>query len=598
MKRPRLSIRVKMLLTIVAVLTFAMGSHLILATTLFERDKLAYVFDLNAALVDTLAEQTRASLEVLQDALTLLARDVLSPEVTPDRRERLAQEMFEHRPDILSVEVYTAQGTRLVRQQVFVSSKALERNGLTHLDLADTSRLRLLPLEAIAAAPGSLYVQNSSLPPSTGMITVAFAVKTGRAPAVIAANVSHQRLLRIFGRSTLHETFLVDEQGEVIAHPDAEEVIARRSLAGHALVREAQSSQVTRGVREFDANGTAMLGGYAKVGLGRLTVLTQVPKREALRAGRELIRRSLLWAGVILIAAFIASVVFSRLLTAPLRRLQAATDVVAAGRFDVDVPEGAVDEVGDVARSFARMAQTLEQTQTQLIRSEKMAAFGQLGAGITHEVKNPMTGIIGFAQLGKSEALTDPAKALHLFEMIEKEGKRSNEILTNFLKFARGESATMERLGVNDLVKEAAKVFGHTLHMHQVRLALQLGEAVPDVLGNPSQLEQVLLNLAINAQQAMVKGGNVEIATAGKDGAALIRVSDDGPGIAESALGHIFEPFFTTRADSGGTGLGLAISYGIVRDHRGTIEVESRLGQGTTFSIHLPALDSLAAKDS
>lgn len=250
---------------------------------------------------------------------------------------------------------------------------------------------------------------------------------------------------------------------------------------------------------------------------------------------------------------------------------------------------GTGNEVDHLASTFKQMTRALKDTQSQLIHSERMAAFGQLGAGITHEIRNPMTGIIGFAQAGQE---TQDQEAREIFQMIETEAVRCKEILTNFLNFARGDTTHMDDLGVNSLVQNAAKIFSHQLGMTKVRVQLDLDDNTPSVLGNAAQLQQVLLNLAVNAQQAMPQGGQVSIGTSRDgDGHAVITFADDGPGMPEDVMQKIFEPFFTTKSAGEGTGLGLAISFGIIRDHRGTIAVESEVGAGTTFTIALPAVE-------
>jgi signal transduction histidine kinase len=576
--RLKISIRYKMLLVILAALVFTLGTHLYLATTLFKQDKLAYVYDLNSALVESLSEQTRSSLSVLVKELNLFVRDIHRPES--------AAELFKQERDLVRIEIYGPGGAR---RGAHVNHKILDQVGLTPDDLERIRKERPLPLEALLAKGGHLHVQNSSLPPDAAILTLAVAYP-GEEPLVVAVDFRHERLLRIFGRSKIHETYLVDERGEILAHPDPRKVLGRADLSGHTLVKEALEAKVERGVKEFlNQDGAAFLGAYARVGIGRLAVLTQLPKDEALRATHDLIYRSALFGIAILIAAFIASVFFSRLLTAPIRRLRAATSAIGEGRFDIKVGVKSRDEIGDLARSFEDMAEALKQTQAQLVRSEKMAAFGQLGAGITHEVKNPMTGIVGFAQLGQL-SLDDQDKIKEMFELIEGEAKRCNEILVNFLKFARADTKKHEAVQPNRVVEEAAKICNHQLMINKVKLDMKLDPNAPPIMGNAAELQQVLLNLAINAQQAMPGGGRVRMSTGrDADGFATISVADDGPGIPKDAQEKIFEPFFTTKAPGEGTGLGLSIVFGIVRDHQGTVSVKSKQGKGTIFTIRLPA---------
>lgn len=591
MKKLRISIRFKMLIVISSILLLSMGTYLYLATTLFTRDKLAYVYDLNSSLVETISEQTRANLNVVIKGLYLFARDALRADATEQQRSEIAADLFASEPDLLRVEFYQVDPSNsepFGKKEVFVNRETVEQLQLTAADLVQMREEQPLPLEVIAKGGQQVYIQNSSMPPSAPVLTLASSDKTGS--LVVVADFRHQSLLRIFGRSKVHETFLVDQHGRLLAHPDGAKVIERLDLSNHPMVRDALASKVKQGVKEFkNTDGSIMLGAFAKVDLGRLLVLTQIKKEEALRASKELIDRSIIFAGIILLGAFMVSIVFSRYLTGPIRKLQAATEVVGRGDFNINIPVKTRDEIGALAASFNQMASTLNDTQAKLVQSEKMAAFGQLGAGITHEVKNPMTGIIGFAQVGQD---TEDQEARELFKMIEKEGRRCNEILVNFLKFARGETSEMRTIEVNTVVQDAYKVFNHTLGMSKVRVSLDLGENLPSIAGNANQLQQVLLNLAINAQQAMPKGGKVKIATRHDgNGHAVIEFSDNGPGMPEEVRRKIFEPFFTTKMPGQSTGLGLAISFGIIRDHKGTITVESEVGQGARFRIQLPADD-------
>jgi signal transduction histidine kinase len=230
-----------------------------------------------------------------------------------------------------------------------------------------------------------------------------------------------------------------------------------------------------------------------------------------------------------------------------------------------------------------------------------MAAFGQLGAGITHEVKNPITSILGFTQLARRR-LTEPgggggdaSKVDELLAIVEKETQRCQDILVNFLKFARHSGSNLEPLALNEVVNLAGKIMQHQLNIRQVHLDVQLAPDLPPIRGNAAELQQVLLNLAMNAQQAMPNGGHVVLATARDGDWVTVRVTDDGPGIPEAIRGKIFEPFFTTKAPGEGTGLGLSVSFGIIKAHKGSIELTTEVGQGPTFTIRLPADRSAAA---
>ncbi|MFN7134915.1 MAG: HAMP domain-containing protein, partial [Myxococcales bacterium] len=418
---------------------------------------------------------------------------------------------------------------------------------------------RPLPLEAVLASPGMLFVQGFTLAPDVALLSLAVAHPGAERPLVVAALFRPDRLLRIVGASRMHETWIVDERGELVMHADVGRLLAPEGSAQHPLVREGLTARADRGVTTYARTDDAevMLGAWSRVESARLLVLTQLPKRVALTATRELIVRSALFAAAVLLLALLASLYLSRRLTDPIRRLRAAAEQVGSGRFDVQLDTSQRDELGELAEAFAQMARALQTAQAQLIRSEKMAAFGQLGAGITHEVKNPVAGIVGLAQVAQKQ-LTRPDKVREILKLIESEGLRCSEILVNFLRFAREEPAVPERhlVDVNEVVTAAARMFSHQLAATEVSLSLRLAPDAPQVLGGTNELQQVLVNLAINAQQAMGRGGTVTIETGADDGWAWILFSDTGPGIPAHLRDRIFEPFFTTKQPGEGTGLG------------------------------------------
>ncbi len=239
------------------------------------------------------------------------------------------------------------------------------------------------------------------------------------------------------------------------------------------------------------------------------------------------------------------------------------------------------------ARRARVLARELGYTKQLLLSAQRMAAFGALGAGITHEVKNPVTALIGFAQVAQRK-LDDPAQALELLKTIESEGLRCRDILANFLAFARGQAQEMRRVRLNLLVEEAARVLRHQLVVHKTQLELRLAPEDPWIMASEVELQQLVVNLAQNAQQSMTEGGKVELTTLVVGNEVVLAVADDGPGIAEEHLGEIFDPFFTTKTDAGGTGLGLYVCKQIAARHKGDLRVISAVGRGATFELHVP----------
>jgi two-component system, NtrC family, sensor kinase len=252
------------------------------------------------------------------------------------------------------------------------------------------------------------------------------------------------------------------------------------------------------------------------------------------------------------------------------------------------------------ARSMAAL-ERLKSTQAQLLQAEKLSAIGQLVAGVAHELNNPLTSVIGYAQLLQEELLDPkhqgvvrPAPELaHDLGRIAEESERAARIVRNLLAFARRQAASRAPQDIADLFGRVLALRAYEHRLNNVELVPEFYPTLPSVVADGSQIQQALLNLLLNAEQAM-RGRSpkrLRVGTRYDEAAAAVElfVSDTGHGIERANLSRIFDPFFTTRDVGEGTGLGLSICYGIVRDHGGQISVESVAGEGTTFSLLLPA---------
>jgi PAS domain S-box-containing protein len=242
-------------------------------------------------------------------------------------------------------------------------------------------------------------------------------------------------------------------------------------------------------------------------------------------------------------------------------------------------------------------------TQVQLIQSAKMTAVGQLGAGVAHELNNPLGGILGYAQfilekIKRPEFGPEDFKSCTKYmESIERESTRCKGIVESLLKFSRRPVlVNPEPLDIAEALKETLFIIGYQLKLKNILLATDIQENLAKVTGITNQLQQVFTNLILNAQQAMPEGGELKITAQNildektKTPTHLrIEFTDSGCGISEENLKHIFEPFFTTKLKEKGTGLGLAVSYQIIQDHKGSVEIKSQVGKGTAISISLPA---------
>jgi signal transduction histidine kinase len=231
------------------------------------------------------------------------------------------------------------------------------------------------------------------------------------------------------------------------------------------------------------------------------------------------------------------------------------------------------------------------EAEARLVQAAKLAAVGEMAAGVAHELNNPLTSVVGFTELAIESLPPDSATRTDL-EIVMREARRARSVVRRLLDFARQGETVRVRADINEIVDDVIVLTKHLLHINGVALELRLGENVPWVLMDRNQIKQVIINLVNNALYAMPSGGSLCLQTSlehhrQRPGICLV-VKDTGVGIPPENLERIFEPFFTTRGSQGGTGLGLSVTYGIVTDHGGRIEVESRIGLGTTFVVWLP----------
>ncbi|MFZ5831752.1 MAG: cache domain-containing protein [Planctomycetota bacterium] len=245
----------------------------------------------------------------------------------------------------------------------------------------------------------------------------------------------------------------------------------------------------------------------------------------------------------------------------------------------------AVDSMADAVAQREDRIKTA--TRQQITRSEQLAAVGRLAAGVAHEINNPLTGVLTFACLLREKPNLDDQDRADL-DLIIHETSRAAEIVKSLLDFARERPPQKEPLSMNEVVRRTLRLIQNQKLMRQIEIREEFAEDLPVIEGDMNQLQQVVLNLSLNACEAMPTGGRLTITTTPHDGGVMVRVADTGTGIRREDLNRIFEPFFSTKPVGKGTGLGLSVSYGIVQQHGGTIEVDSTPGQGSTFTIVLP----------
>ena len=314
----------------------------------------------------------------------------------------------------------------------------------------------------------------------------------------------------------------------------------------------------------------------------------------------------------------------NRLVYQPLGDLEAGARLVSSGDREHLIPVRRPDEIGHLADSFNRMtlalkdserglaewAHTLERkveektaelrvAEAKTVHAEKLASVGLLAAGIAHEINNPLTGVLTFAHLVRVKLPEGSAEAEDM-DIIIRETKRCAGIIRRLLDFAREKKPEITRGDLNAVVRETIQFVEHQAGFQNVAFELGLDPQLPTISLDPNQLKQVIMNLLVNARDAMGERGRLRVCSrrcpslyspgTGHRAVPAVELTftDSGCGIPEDSLPKIFDPFFTSKEPGKGVGLGLSVGYSIIKAHGGTIDVESEVGRGTTFRIVLP----------
>lgn len=300
--------------------------------------------------------------------------------------------------------------------------------------------------------------------------------------------------------------------------------------------------------------------------------------------------------------------------TLPLRELRDGAEAVKHGQLNRRIPVRSADECGQLALVFNQMVESIERSrsrleqdvkqlktkqehlQEQLVFSERLSAIGEFVAGVAHELNNPLGAVVGFSEMLNKGMVQENRP--YYYNVIFKSALRCKKIVQSLLSFARRDKPKREPVSVNALVESVLDLIGYALRTNNIEVTSRLAPDLPAVLADPNQIQQVLVNIITNAQQAMEgqPHGKIKITTEFSKPHVRVTIEDNGPGIPPENMPRLFDPFFTTKEVGKGTGLGLSLCYGFIKEHGGSITPVSELGKGATFILELPASDESVAR--
>ncbi len=434
-------------------------------------------------------------------------------------------------------------------------------------------------------APGGDWLVHSSKPFFTGWREMA---------GVVVIDLDFDKISQIVRAIHVGEegySFLVDRHGTVLAHPTyAPYALTADSFEDPALRRMIGDMVAGRtGWDNYSFQSQSKVAAYAPIPLMDWSLAVTIPSEEFGREAGAIRGKVLQVVALTLLAAILGVAALSYSLLRPVRRLVGATQRMAAGDLEQEIPVRSRDELGDLTRSFNLMVGNLARIQQELVRSEKLVSLGRLSAGVAHEIRNPLNAMKG-AMVHLQQRWSHEPLIRQYTQLVSEEIDRLNRVVTDFLYFAKQSPPKLEEADLNEAVLGVQRLLAERAAESGVVFVNELSPSLPKARLDIQQIEQVLLNLTLNALEAMDKGGRIRVRTGlargrGPGWLELV-ISDDGPGIGPRDLPNVLDPFFTTKSD--GTGLGLPLSLGIVEGHGGSLNLESRPGQGTRAIVTLP----------
>jgi len=389
--------------------------------------------------------------------------------------------------------------------------------------------------------------------------------------------------------------FLIDRAGRNIAHPRFGPFRYHLGNYPDASLKELVLEMMT-GASEwklYSFEGERKVAAFAPIPIMKWSLAVTIPRDEFRKEALAIRTRVIQVVVITLIFAVAGVMILTYYLLKPVRTLVAATNRIAGGDLSHEIPIQSGDELGDLTRSFNRMVKNLARIQNELVRSEKLVSLGRLSAGVAHEIRNPLNAMKGAIVYLQRRRISDPLISEYT-QIVSEEIDRLNQFVTEFLNFAGQSMPKIEPTDINKLIVSTQILFEKQAGEKGIRFHNQLPPHLPNMDIDPNQIGQVLINVLINAMDAMPDGGDITFSSRllQKQGQPditdqfRITVEDNGAGIPDEHLQNIFDPFFSTKED--GTGLGLPLSLAIIENHGGRLRISSQKDIGTAVIIEWP----------
>jgi signal transduction histidine kinase len=451
-------------------------------------------------------------------------------------------------------------------------------------------------------APNQLYVSDILLSDSRNGYIMHWAVPVYSSwhdyLGGVVIDLDYEKIIQMVNEIRVGDrgyAFVIDGKGRITGHPRYAPYELTLETYPEPSLRELIQEMITgtSGWKSYVHQNIDKVAAFAPVAFMGWSMGVTIPMDEFGKEARAIKIRVIQVGTIVLICAVLGITLLAYYLLRPVRKLAAATNRIAQGDLNHTIPVQTRDEFGDLTRSFNHMVRNLSRIQQELVRSEKLISLGRLSAGVAHEIRNPLNAIKGAIVHIQRRRRQDPLVTEYT-QIVSEEIDRLNAFVTEFLYFARQSRPKTEPTHLNLLIVATQKLFQKQASRLKIRFYNQLDSDLPEVPVDPHQIERVIVNVLINAMDALPEGGDIifssfvlkSLQPPHVPETVRIEIRDTGVGIAEENLDAIFDPFFSTKED--GTGIGLPLSLSIVENHNGRMTVEPRQANGVKVTIELP----------